>query len=172
MTTNSLQESKAALRRELRQGRKVGFDCGESHSIRLIELVVRNGLKSVSAYQEFDNEPSLAAFRDWCEVNGVDVLLPTMAADFELTWSIDGEPANLADAELIVMPALAAGRDANRLGRGKGYYDRAVADLTTPRVVVVHDSELFDTVPAEDFDQKVSMIITCSETLDLDGRLN
>ena len=70
------------------------------------------------------------------------------------------------------MPALAAGRDANRLGRGKGYYDRAVATLPTPRVVVVHDSELFDAIPAEEFDQKVSMVVTCSETVDLDGRLN
>ena len=172
MTNNPLQERKAVLRRELREGRKIAFECGESHSLRLIELVVRNGFKVVSAYQEFDNEPSLAAFRDWCEANGVEVLLPTMAADFELTWNTDDQPASLGDAELIVMPALAAGRDANRLGRGKGYYDRAVAGLAAPRVVVVHDSEILDTVPAEDFDQKVSMIVSCSETVDLDGRLN
>ena len=172
MTNIPLHERKVVLRRELRERRREGFDCGDAHSMRLIELVVRNGFLSVAAFEEFDNEPSLAAFREWCESNGVEVLLPTMAADFELTWSIAGNPASLLDAELIVMPALAAGRDGNRLGRGKGYYDRAVAGLSTPRVVVVHDSELFDSVPAEDFDQKVSMVVTCSETVDLDGRLN
>lgn len=172
MTNIPLQERKAILRRELREGRRAGFECGDAHSMRLIELVVRNGFLSVAAYEEFDNEPSLAAFRDWCENNGVEVLLPAMAENFELTWSNEGKPASLLDAEVIVMPALAAGRDANRLGRGKGYYDRAVANLPTPRVVVVHDSELFDAIPAEEFDQRVSMVVTCSETVDLDGRLN
>jgi 5-formyltetrahydrofolate cyclo-ligase len=67
---------------------------------------------------------------------------------------------------------LAAGRDGNRLGRGKGFYDRAVSSLDAPRVVVVHDTEVFNHVPAEGFDQKVSMVISCSEMIDLDGRLN
>ena len=172
MTNNPLQERKSVLRRKLREGRREGFDCGEAHSMRLIELVVRNGFLSVAAYMEFDHEPSLAAFRDWCGNNGVEVLLPAMAEEFGLTWTIAGSPAALINAELIIMPALAAGRDGNRLGRGKGYYDRAVAGLKTPRVVVVHDSEFLDALPAEEFDQKVSMVVTCSETVDLDGRLN
>ena len=140
--------------------------------MRLIELVVRNHFKTVSAFEEFDNEPSLAGFREWCALNGVAVLLPEMVSETELAWRFDGENADIKTAELIVMPALAAGRDGNRLGRGKGFYDRAVSSLEAPRVAVVHDSEVFDQVPAEPFDQKVSMLISCSETIDLDGRLN
>jgi 5-formyltetrahydrofolate cyclo-ligase len=172
MTTDSVPELKANLRRTIRAKRKTGFDCGEAHSMSLIELVVRNDFKTISAYEEFDNEPSLAGLREWCELNGVAVLLPEIVSETELTWRSDGEPADIKAAELIVMPALAAGRDGNRLGRGKGFYDRAVSSLDAPRVVVVHDTEVFNHVPAEGFDQKVSMVISCSEMIDLDGRLN
>ena len=172
MTNVPAQERKVALRKEIRAGRSAGFNCGEAHSLRLIELVVRNGFTKISAYDEFDNEPSLAGLREWCSLNGVLVLLPKIAGELDLTWQANGVPADLAEAELIVMPALAAGRDGNRLGRGKGYYDRAVYNHPAPRIVVVHDSELFESLPAEMHDQRVSMVVTCSESLNLDGRLN
>jgi 5-formyltetrahydrofolate cyclo-ligase len=172
MTSKPTNELKAELRKAVRAGRKLGFDCGEAHSMRLIELIVRNEFTTISAYEEFDNEPSLAGLREWCALNGVDVLLPVIAGETELTWHVDGVAASIADAQLIVMPALAAGRDGSRLGRGKGYYDRAVAGLNAPRLVVVHDEELYDSVPSEQFDQQVSAVVTCSEVLFVDGRLN
>jgi len=172
MSINPVHERKVVIRNAVRSGRLGGFACEDSHSERLIELISRKGFKVVAAFEEFDNEPSLAGLRDWCSRNGVTVLLPTIAENFELTWRSGETPGQLSDAELIVMPAMAAGRDGNRLGRGKGYYDRAVSALAAPRVVVVHDTELFDDLPAEEFDQKVSMVVTCGETLSVDGRLN
>mgnify|MGYP000148979102 FL=1 len=172
MTSKPTNELKADLRKAVREARKLGFKCGEAHSMRLIELVVRNEFTVVTAYEEFDNEPTLAGFREWCQLNGVDVLLPVISSETELSWHIDGSEADIESAQLIVMPALAAGKDGSRLGRGKGYYDRAVSQLTTPRVVVVHDDELFDSVPSEQFDEKVSAVVTCSEIVFVDGRLN
>ena len=132
---------------------------------------MRNEITCLSAYEEFDNEPTLTFFRQWCKANGVAVLLPVIASDTELAWVCDGEPRDLDEVELIVMPALAAGRDGSRLGRGKGYYDRAVDGLATPRVVIVHDEELFETLPTEEFDQRCDLVITCSETIDVTSRL-
>jgi len=172
MSINPVHERKVVIRQSVRAGRRNGFACGDSHSKQLIDLILRNGFKTIAAFEEFDNEPSLARLCEWCSDNGVAVLLPTIAENFELTWHSGTDVRQLSEAELIVMPAMAAGRDGNRLGRGKGYYDRAVSQLETPRVVVVHDSELYETLPAEDFDQKVSMVVTCSETLSLDERLN
>ena len=83
-----------------------------------------------------------------------------------------GDEFLLDRAVLADRDALAAGRDGSRLGRGKGYYDRAVAGLDAPRLVVVHDEELYDSVPSEQFDQRVSAVVTCSEVLFVDGRLN
>ena len=169
MTAHNL--TKGELRSAIRASRKLGLACGEAHSLRLIELIVRNGITYVSAYEEFDNEPSLLSLRSWCDANGVELLLPTIKSETELSWSWHGEPRSLENAELVIMPALAAGKDGSRLGRGKGYYDRAVATLSTPRVVVVHDTELFENLPVEDFDQPADAIVTCSDTLLLNSRL-
>ncbi len=42
-------------------------------------------------------------------------------------------PAALVDCSLVLLPALAADTAGRRLGRGKGSYDRTLADLTTAR---------------------------------------
>ena len=66
-----------------------------------------------------------------------------------------------------MIPALAAGRDGSRLGRGKGYYDRALTSVLGLRVVVVHDEEVRDSVPNDPHDEKVSMVVSCSEVIDV-----
>jgi 5-formyltetrahydrofolate cyclo-ligase len=172
MTNTSANERKAQLRKMMRAGRKSEFGCAEAHSLGLIEIVAKNGFSVISGYEEFDNEPSLAGLRHWCAQNGIEVLLPKMVNETELAWFGSRGPADFTTAELVIMPALAAGRDGSRLGRGKGYFDRALAGHRSPRVVVVHDSELFTSVPTEEFDQFASAVVTCSEVIYCDGRLN
>ena len=48
----------------------------------------------------------------------------------------------------------------NRLGRGAGYYDRALASVTAPVCAVVHANELVESVPNEDHDVQVQMAVT------------
>ncbi|CAB4956897.1 unannotated protein [freshwater metagenome] len=95
-----------------------------------------------------------------------------MVSETELIWLGAKGQTEFSTVELVIMPALAAGRDGSRLGRGKGYFDRAVAGNRAARVVVVHDSELFESVPTEEFDQFASAVVTCGETIHCDGRLN
>ena len=168
MSEISVTEAKRALRALVRARRTETFSCGDAHSLALIELISQMGLRRVAAFVEFDNEPDLWLLRAWCGENGVSVLLPEIQPDFTLTWS---NGAVLAEAQLIVVPALAAGRDGSRLGRGKGYYDRALNGLTAPRIVAVHDEELFDSVPCEEHDLKMDAIVSCSGILRLSDRL-
>ena len=49
-----------------------------------------------------------------------------------------------------------------RLGKGKGYYDRALAGLNVPVAAVVYDADIVDAVPCDDHDQPVDYIITPS----------
>ena len=67
-------------------------------------------------------------------------------------------PDALARARLVLVPALAVDRQGNRLGRGRGYYDRALAELPAAvRVLaVVFDDELLDDVPTEAHDRPVT----------------
>ncbi len=70
----------------------------------------------------------------------------------------------LGRADVVVVPALAVGRDGTRLGRGGGYYDRALAWARPDAVLVavLFDGELLDAVPAGEHDRRVSAVVTPS----------
>jgi 5-formyltetrahydrofolate cyclo-ligase len=45
------------------------------------------------------------------------------------------------------------------LGRGRGYYDRALTAVAAPVVAVGYDDELVDAVPIEPHDQRVQAML-------------
>jgi 5-formyltetrahydrofolate cyclo-ligase len=65
----------------------------------------------------------------------------------------------VASADLVIVPALAVDARGNRLGRGGGGYDRALARVgpAVPVVALLHDGELVGRVPAEPHDRPVPM---------------
>ena len=68
--------------------------------------------------------------------------------------------------DMVVMPALAVDRDGHRLGRGGGYYDRALAGVHRAnllRVAVVPAQDLLDAVPCEPHDIRVDVVITSDD---------
>ena len=67
-------------------------------------------------------------------------------------------PAELM--ELIVVPGVAFDRRGNRMGRGKGFYDRLLTETKATTVGVGYDFQLLDEVPAEVHDAPLDMIIT------------
>jgi 5-formyltetrahydrofolate cyclo-ligase len=64
--------------------------------------------------------------------------------------------------ELVVVPGLAFDVYGNRLGRGGGYYDRYLRRLRSGTTVVAlaFDWQIVDTVPADDRDMAVNLIVT------------
>jgi 5-formyltetrahydrofolate cyclo-ligase len=69
--------------------------------------------------------------------------------------------ADISQIELIVVPAIAYDRRGNRVGRGKGYYDRLLAETSATKVGVGYDFQLLDEeIPAEPHDVAVDMVIT------------
>jgi len=71
-------------------------------------------------------------------------------------------PESIAEASLILVPALAVDRRGVRLGRGAGFYDRALAlaDPAARLVAVVRDEELVDELPAEPHDVPMTHALT------------
>ena len=76
---------------------------------------------------------------------------------------------SLKEADLIVIPALAASADGARLGQGGGWYDRALMHRspTTPVVAVIFDDEVVEAglIPAEPHDVPVDAIVTPTQTI-------
>lgn len=62
--------------------------------------------------------------------------------------------------ELIVVPAVAYDRNGNRVGRGKGYYDRLLAETRALKVGVGYDFQLVEEIDAEPHDIPVDIVIT------------
>jgi 5,10-methenyltetrahydrofolate synthetase len=70
------------------------------------------------------------------------------------------------EIDLFIVPGVAFDRERNRLGRGKGYYDRYLAGYAKQTIGVCFDFQLIETIPSEKHDIKMDMIITEKETVD------
>ena len=64
----------------------------------------------------------------------------------------------------VVLPALGVDRRGVRLGRGGGYYDRALQHVRPDAVLVavVFDDEFVDELPDEPHDRRVTALVTPS----------
>ena len=99
-------------------------------------------------------------------VNGLDLdILPysrtrTHLGAFHIEEPDGDDLADVADMDLIVVPAVAFDRSGNRVGRGKGYYDRLLCRAKAVTVGVCYDFQLLDDeIESEDFDVPVNFII-------------
>ncbi|MCV7067719.1 5-formyltetrahydrofolate cyclo-ligase [Mycolicibacterium farcinogenes] len=154
---------------------------------RWLPSLVRSG-QTVCAYVPVGSEPGSQALLDTLLELGVRVLLPVARNDQDgrglpMEWG-PYEPGTLvaaqfglreppapwlpagriADAEVILVPALAVDRTGTRLGRGAGFYDRSLiyAAPHARLVAVVRDEELVDELPADPHDVRMTHALTPS----------
>jgi len=66
------------------------------------------------------------------------------------------------DIDIVLVPGLVFDRRGGRLGRGKGFYDRLLAQLpaSTARVGITTDASIVGTLPMAEHDQPVDWIAT------------
>lgn len=139
---------------------------------------------TVAAYVSVGTEPGTRPLLDALLASGTRVLLPVLLADNDLDWAAytgpDGimsaarglhEPTGarlgvdaVRAADVVLVPGLAVSPAGDRLGRGGGSYDRALARVvpSVPVVAVLHDEEVGLAVPVEPHDRKVSHALTPS----------
>jgi 5-formyltetrahydrofolate cyclo-ligase len=64
--------------------------------------------------------------------------------------------------DLVLVPGTAFDLAGNRLGRGRGFYDRLLANASGIKCGVGYDFQLLEKIPAESHDAKVDFILTPS----------
>ena len=62
--------------------------------------------------------------------------------------------------DLIIVPGVAFDVNNNRLGRGKAYYDKLLKTTMAYKVGVCFDFQLIDSVPIDDHDVKMDLVIS------------
>jgi 5-formyltetrahydrofolate cyclo-ligase len=129
---------------------------------------------TVAVYYSIGAEPETRGLVYGLWKRGTYVVLPVLRSDGDLDWaSYEGpesivpgprgllEPGEarrgveaVARADAVLVPALAVDRAGNRLGRGGGSFDRALARVgpLVPLIALLYDDELLDRVPAEAHD--------------------
>lgn len=100
-------------------------------------------------------------------VNGVNLeILPYDRSHLHMgSFSIE-EPSgdditDISVIELVIVPAIAYDRHGNRVGRGKGYYDRLLASTSAVKMGVGYDFQFLEgDIDTVDTDIPVDIIIT------------
>jgi 5-formyltetrahydrofolate cyclo-ligase len=178
--------AKAALRaRHLarRRARPQADRVADADAVAAALLRGLAGTRTLAAYVPDPEEPGHGRLPAAFTQLGARVLLPVVPAEgVELGWAVDTgrlapgrfgllEPVShrlgataVGTADVVVVPALAVSRDGVRLGRGGGYYDRALRHVRPGAVLVavVFDDELLDELPAEPHDVRVTAVVTPS----------
>ena len=186
------EDAKEHLRVAIRKARQHRSErkCAED-SAALSDLVLSlpaiQTASCVSVYASRPHEPGTLDVIEALHQRGVRVLLPMLGDGLQRGWGeyrsaedlmerSPGRPPepggpflpaeSIAQAQVIVVPALAIDTHGTRLGQGGGWYDRALVEANPDAVVVglVYAAEFYsadqEPLPREDHDMVVHAVIT------------
>jgi 5-formyltetrahydrofolate cyclo-ligase len=158
---NDIALAKEQLRQQILSERKVPYpDSVELITENLFQLLEAIKPKRVAIYQSYPSEPRTLDFIAACPV---PVIVPVTEPDGTLSWQdLANRPVELQPGDLLVIPALAVDHAGNRLGRGKGYFDRELArvDESIPVYAVVFEREYLVSLPVEGHDRPVNGVVS------------
>ena len=90
--------------------------------------------------------------------NGIDALTVGAYGILEPQQTAEATPIEAID--LIIVPGIACDKQRNRMGRGKGYYDRLLTQSSAQKIGICFDFQLKEEIPTEIFDIKMNQVIT------------
>lgn len=131
--------------------------------------------EKVMLYSALPDEVQTQAFLEKWHLKK-QIILPTVVGDdiIPVAYTADTsfavgdfnilEPQNepyTGNFDLIIVPGVAFDRKGNRLGRGRGYYDRFLCQhLSVKRIGICFDFQMVDEVPSEPFDIRMDEVIS------------
>ena len=90
-----------------------------------------------------------------------DASRDTRVGQFGIREPVDLCPRiSLNRLDLILVPGIAFDLKGHRLGRGKGYYDRLLAEAGGPTCGVAFDEQIVSQIPTEPHDVRLNCILT------------
>jgi 5-formyltetrahydrofolate cyclo-ligase len=147
---------------------------------QVLDLPQVQGAGTIAAYYSVGAEPDTRRLIFALWKRGSYVVLPLLLPDGDLDWASFEGPDSLAPgphgllqpteplrgsgtvsrAVVVLVPALAVDARGNRLGRGGGSFDRALARVgpQVPTIALLYDDELVEQLPSEPHDRTVRAV--------------
>ncbi|HOK80209.1 MAG TPA: 5-formyltetrahydrofolate cyclo-ligase [bacterium] len=66
----------------------------------------------------------------------------------------------ISEIELVIVPGIAFDKNCNRLGRGKGFYDRFLATCNAIKIGLAFDFQILEQIPVNENDIQMDIIVT------------
>ena len=176
-----MKEQKKLLRKLIAQEKKrQSASLLTTHSIALLEQIEKHprfiSATTVLLYHSLPDEVQTHAFVEkWHKHK--KVLLPVVVGDLlelrhytgksclqEGAFHIEeptGDPyTDYPEIEFAIIPGISFDKKGNRLGRGKGYYDKLLPLLKSYNIGICYQFQALEEIPAEDFDQPMNEVWT------------
>lgn len=135
---------------------------------------------SVLLYWSLNDELETHSFIEkWC--HSKQILLPVVKGDEMLIkpftgmndlrksemgiWEPGIQQEFIKKIDLVIIPGVAFDRQKNRMGRGKGYYDRYLSNKTIYKIGIGYDFQLLESIPTDEHDIALDAIITPNYTI-------
>ncbi len=158
---------------------------------RLVELPEYIGSKVLLFYASFRSEADTSELIGISLSSGKRVMLPKVQDDrlgiYEIKSADELSPGYMGipeppetlkgaidDIDLIILPGVAFDERCNRLGYGKGYYDRLLGEIAQPikpaLISIAYEEQVINEIPVEPHDVGLDMIITDRRTIKRHGQ--
>jgi 5-formyltetrahydrofolate cyclo-ligase len=183
-----IKERKNEIRRQLKDVRSNSFIAQKNLAASEITSLISELSKlpeftharSIGTYYSVPPEPDTAALNKYLHQQGKELFLPSVKSNREMDWisyqpdltpltqsnflpagffEAVGEVRKLESLDFLILPAVAVDSLGNRLGKGGGYYDRALAEVNIFSLALIYESEYrIPELITGEFDQKVSAV--------------
>ncbi len=146
----------------------------------LIDSPIYKDAEVVMSYMNFKGEVDTDFINNHILKNGKTLILPKMLEDGGLAGviydsskkfndnnsfkikEVDGTYIDIKKIDLIIIPGVAFDPNGNRIGFGKGYYDKFLEDYSGLIVAPHYEFQLYKSIPSETHDKKTDYLLGAS----------
>jgi len=90
---------------------------------------------------------------------------------YNMRWPANGRPVAIETIDMIIVPGLGFDEAGNRLGRGKGFYDRFLSNKGFKGITcgLAIEEQVMEYIPTDHHDVSINMLITDKKTRRFDN---